>query len=76
MRAEKEAEESLFSDKLRPTYSSSKKKQLTIMTELRDLYPPLEPYFTGFLSVSDIHSLYYEESGNPQGSPGSVFVVV
>ena len=34
-----------------------------------DLYPDLEPYHTGMLAVSELHSLYYEESGNPQGKP-------
>jgi len=32
-------------------------------------YPPIEAYRTGFLRVSDVHELYYEESGNPQGKP-------
>jgi proline iminopeptidase len=33
------------------------------------LYPPIEPFRTGRLKVSDLHELYYEESGNPQGKP-------
>ena len=33
------------------------------------LYPPIEPYRTGRLKVSDLHELYFEESGNPQGKP-------
>ncbi|MCC6810514.1 MAG: prolyl aminopeptidase [Deltaproteobacteria bacterium] len=33
------------------------------------LYPPIEPYRTGRLRVSDVHDLYFEESGNPQGKP-------
>ncbi|MCM1983293.1 prolyl aminopeptidase [Lyngbya confervoides] len=33
------------------------------------LYPPLEPYNTGYLQVSDLHTLYYEQVGNPQGKP-------
>ncbi|CAF1376106.1 unnamed protein product [Adineta ricciae] len=37
--------------------------------ELRDLYPEIEPYKTGMLKVSEIHSLYYEEVGNPDGKP-------
>ena len=37
------------------------------------LYPPLEPYRTGYLSVGDGHSIYFEESGNPDGKP-CVFV--
>lgn len=32
-------------------------------------YPPIEPYQTGTLKVSDLHSLYYELSGNEQGTP-------
>lgn len=39
------------------------------MAELRTLYPPIEPYDTGRLKVSDIHELYYEECGNPDGQP-------
>ncbi len=36
---------------------------------LRDLYPPIEPYDQGFLPVSDLHTLYYEQVGNPFGKP-------
>ena len=36
---------------------------------MRDLYPPLEPYDTGTLQVSDLHTIYFEQSGNPQGKP-------
>ena len=36
---------------------------------LRQLYPEIEPYKTGMLKVSDIHTLYYEEVGNPSGKP-------
>ena len=36
---------------------------------LRSFYPPIEPYNTGRLKVSDIHELYYEEVGNPNGKP-------
>ncbi|XP_057788038.1 proline iminopeptidase isoform X2 [Salvia miltiorrhiza] len=35
----------------------------------RSLYTDIEPYDTGFLKVSDIHTLYYEQSGNPDGHP-------
>ena len=38
-------------------------------TERRELYPPIEPFRTGFLRVSDVHELYFEESGNPDGKP-------
>ncbi len=33
------------------------------------LYPPIEPYRIGTLAVSALHTLYYEESGNPLGKP-------
>ncbi len=33
------------------------------------LYPPIEPYNEGFLEVSSLHTIYYEESGNPNGKP-------
>jgi proline iminopeptidase len=33
------------------------------------LYPPIEPHRSGWLRVSDLHELYYEESGNPRGKP-------
>ncbi|HEX7672525.1 MAG TPA: prolyl aminopeptidase [Bdellovibrio sp.] len=36
---------------------------------LRDFYPQIEPYNKGFIKVSEIHNLYYEEVGNPQGKP-------
>ncbi|MGD1807501.1 prolyl aminopeptidase [Dapis sp. BLCC M126] len=36
---------------------------------MRELYPPIQPYKTGNLKVSDLHTLYYEECGNPQGKP-------
>jgi proline iminopeptidase len=35
----------------------------------RLLYPPIAPYNTGRLRVSQEHELYFEESGNPQGKP-------
>ena len=37
--------------------------------ERRGLYPPIEPFRSGFLRVSDVHELYFEESGNPDGKP-------
>lgn len=33
----------------------------------RNLYPSIEPYSSGFLKVSDIHTIYWEQSGNPNG---------
>jgi proline iminopeptidase len=39
------------------------------MTELQPLYPAIEPYNSGYLKVSDLHTLFYEEVGNPDGIP-------
>jgi proline iminopeptidase len=36
---------------------------------LRSLYPEIEPFNRGMLAVSPLHTLYYEESGNPHGKP-------
>ncbi|MDW2980737.1 prolyl aminopeptidase [Rhodanobacter sp. KK11] len=36
---------------------------------LRTLYPDIEPFDSGFLPVSPLHTLYYEQSGNPHGKP-------
>ena len=33
------------------------------------MYPISEPYRSGRLAVSDLHQIYWEESGNPQGLP-------
>jgi proline iminopeptidase len=35
----------------------------------RTLYPAIEPLRHGFLRVSEIHEIYYEECGNPAGKP-------
>ncbi|HWX26399.1 MAG TPA: prolyl aminopeptidase [Steroidobacteraceae bacterium] len=34
-----------------------------------ELYPPIEPYRSGRLVVDPIHTLYWEECGNPGGVP-------
>jgi proline iminopeptidase len=39
------------------------------MTELRTLYPPIEPYETGRLEVGDGHSLYWERCGTKSAKP-------
>ena len=45
-----------------PTTASSSSS-----TQLRQLYPPIQPYSTQMLQVSPLHSVYVEESGNPKG---------
>lgn len=34
-----------------------------------ELYPPIAPYREGNLQVSDLHTIHFEETGNPQGKP-------
>ncbi len=36
---------------------------------MRALYPAIAPHLTGRLSVSALHQIYFEASGNPQGQP-------
>ncbi|WP_341730618.1 prolyl aminopeptidase [Microcoleus sp. EPA2] len=36
---------------------------------MRELYPPRLPYHEGELKVSDLHTIHFEESGNPEGKP-------
>lgn len=38
-----------------------------------NLWPEIEPFDCGYLKVSDIHEIYYELCGNPDGIP--VFVI-
>lgn len=39
------------------------------MRQRQKLYPPLEPFETGMVRVSDIHEIYYEVSGAINGKP-------
>ena len=53
-------------------YASSHRRcaeTFKVMSVLRELYPAIEPYATGRLAVDDMHSLYWEECGNPDGVP-------
>jgi len=34
-----------------------------------DLYPSFDAYDDNFLRVSDLHTIHYEQSGNPNGKP-------
>jgi proline iminopeptidase len=34
-----------------------------------ELFPPIEPYRTGHLRVSKLHTIHFEECGNPKGKP-------
>jgi proline iminopeptidase len=39
------------------------------MDSTSPLFPEIEPYLTGTLKVSELHTLYYEEVGSPLGKP-------
>lgn len=39
------------------------------MSELRTLYPPIEPFETGMLDVGNGHSIYWERVGTKGGKP-------
>ncbi|WP_207480158.1 prolyl aminopeptidase [Arenibaculum pallidiluteum] len=34
-----------------------------------ELFPPIDPFQTGMMKVDDLHTLYWEQSGNPRGVP-------
>ena len=34
-----------------------------------ELFPEIEPYDSGYLKVSDLHEIYWEQAGNPRGVP-------
>jgi proline iminopeptidase len=36
---------------------------------MKTLYDPIEPFDSGMLAVSPIHTIYYEQCGNPNGKP-------
>jgi proline iminopeptidase len=35
----------------------------------QDLFPPIEPYQSGALALDRLHTMYWEQSGNPTGVP-------
>jgi proline iminopeptidase len=42
---------------------------VTVERDRTELYPDVEPYNIGRLQVSDLHTIVYEEVGNPNGRP-------
>jgi proline iminopeptidase len=40
-----------------------------MIVRMRTLYPPIEPFNEGMLPVSEIHTIHYEQAGNPEGQP-------
>ena len=55
--------------------ASQNSKIMSSNEALRSLYPICEPYDTGRLQVDDIHTVYYEQCGKPDGNP-VVFMLV
>jgi proline iminopeptidase len=45
------------------------KRQASGAATRRTLYPEIEPYHSGWLRVSPLHEIYWEECGNPRGKP-------
>lgn len=41
----------------------------TVSSVRTELYPPIEPNETGMLALDAIHTMYWEQSGNPRGVP-------
>jgi proline iminopeptidase len=53
----------------RPSRAASTMSSAPGPSAARALYPPIEPYETGFLDVGQGHRVFYEVSGNPAGKP-------
>lgn len=51
-----------------PFYSQNR-KTTQAMTYRDTLYPAIEPNRSGMLPLDDVHTMYWEESGNPDGVP-------
>src|SRR5207247_4016803 len=44
-------------------------KRLYHQKFMADLYPEIEPFDSGMFRVSDLHTIYYERVGSPDGIP-------
>lgn len=53
----------------RPTRSMMSMSSSSAEDQDQVFYPPIEPFDSGFLQVSPIHSLYYEQCGSTNGNP-------
>ncbi|KAA1073501.1 hypothetical protein PGT21_013922 [Puccinia graminis f. sp. tritici] len=51
------------------TEQDSRKKTTDNIMTTSTLFGPVEPFASEHLQVSDLHSLYLEQSGNPEGNP-------
>lgn len=52
--------------------AAAQPQQQQISSGLRGLYPATTPHTSGYLQVSNLHKVYYEVHGNPQGIPAVV----
>ena len=50
-------------------FSCQQKSAEGITEKETKLWPPIEPFQSSYLKVSDIHQIYYELSGNSEGKP-------
>jgi proline iminopeptidase len=55
--------------KSKPATKRKAAKPVATKRRAGDFYPAIKTYNTGFLRVSPVHELYYEQSGNPKGKP-------
>lgn len=53
---------------LLPARATRKREPMSTQPR-RDLYPGAEPFHTELLKVSDLHTIFVEQSGNPSGRP-------
>ncbi len=56
---------------MRPVCSEARSNTIIAgnMETLRTLYDEVEPYDSGYIRVSPVHELYYEQCGTPNGKP-------
>jgi len=52
-----------------PSFCDNLSPRMSAPPVRRGYYPPIEPYRIGRLRVSELHELYFEECGNPEGKP-------
>src|ERR1700683_3865077 len=52
-----------------PPDGASASARIAAAPPRREVESPIEPFKHGYLRVSDVHELYYEECGNPAGKP-------
>jgi len=52
-----------------PKYQQTTANIQVRRSPLMDLFPPTTPYSSGFLILDDLHTMYWEQSGNPDGVP-------